>query len=410
MQNTPFDSTPSTGFNANIGSGNTILLPSTQAPQKTFATTQRRSDKADLKTLNHFLFFDPASENVQHRVDEVQLIKPTWNFQLVELRPHDTIGQMAERLAQQPQQSVGSVWLVAGSETGSSRNESTRTSSRKRKSDKRILRCSAALNEQAQFYLLGSDHQELAEQIEQTLSTPVRFDFDSPVNLAFDEVIFVDAGVQNYDAMVRQLLYERDADVVLLDGGSDGLLQIAEHLSKRSRLRAVHIVCSGAGGMLVLGDSMLNARSIESEHQTGLEQIGKALASDGDIRIYGCRFNSGTEGSQAVKLLSACTGAFIVVSHSAPEACAMVPAENAQERIDSELNARFSLTHDSLLPPVDFSLMDEVEIDSTTEISPTLKQASEVHFRYNFDVAQAIGWLTVGIATGILATIGWMAW
>ncbi|MGV7235716.1 MAG: DUF4347 domain-containing protein, partial [Nitrosomonadaceae bacterium] len=78
-----------------------------------------------------------------------------------------------------------------------------------------------------------------------------------------NEVIFIDSaveGLQNF------LLDHPQADVVLIDGGSDGMEQIAAALEGRTDIESIHILSHGSSGQLNLGDSTFNLQSINGEH------------------------------------------------------------------------------------------------------------------------------------------------
>ena len=83
-----------------------------------------------------------------------------------------------------------------------------------------------------------------------------------------NEVLFVDAGVQDSQQLVSDLLASRRntesptfMEVVVLDSASDGLSQIGQWLSQRSDIRAVHLISHGADGTLQLGNTTLDAQT-----------------------------------------------------------------------------------------------------------------------------------------------------
>ena len=126
-----------------------------------------------------------------------------------------------------------------------------------------------------------------------------------------NEIVFIDSaveGLQNF------LLDHPQADVVLLDGGSDGMEQIAATLEGRTDIEAIHILSHGSSGQLNLGDSTFNLQSIKGEHADELATIKSALSAEADILIYGCDVGAEESGQAFISALSEVTGADIAAS------------------------------------------------------------------------------------------------
>jgi hypothetical protein len=130
----------------------------------------------------------------------------------------------------------------------------------------------------------------------------------------YSEIIFVDAAIGGYEQLVTELLQNHDAEVVLLDSASDGVLQIAAALQGRTGIEAIHIVSHGTEGSLFLGSAVLDADSMQNQHLEALLAIGAALSDDGDLLIYGCNFTGGEAGLRAAIILGGITGADIASS------------------------------------------------------------------------------------------------
>ncbi len=126
------------------------------------------------------------------------------------------------------------------------------------------------------------------------------------------EIVFIDAGIEGLDTLIASL--EPGVTIHMLEGDSDGILQIADILSQSDDYDAVHIFSHGAAGALQLGNSVLDAGSIRGQHAEALKQIGSALSEEGDILIYGCNFGEGIVGQRAANLLAQATGADIAAS------------------------------------------------------------------------------------------------
>jgi len=104
------------------------------------------------------------------------------------------------------------------------------------------------------------------------------------------------------------------SEVVVLDGGTDGLAQIAAHLAGRQgALDAIHILSHGQPGQLQLGSLVLDQAALE-EREAVLAQIGRALGDNGDILLYGCDVAAGPQGQAFVDALARLTGADVAAS------------------------------------------------------------------------------------------------
>ena len=126
------------------------------------------------------------------------------------------------------------------------------------------------------------------------------------------EIAFVDGAVENLDQLLTEI--GPDVEVVLLDADSDGVKQIASVLKDRTDVDAIHILAHGDEGKLYLGNTVLDATSIQGEHLDELTAIGSSLTAEGDILIYGCDFTGGDAGLEAAILLGGITGADIAAS------------------------------------------------------------------------------------------------
>ncbi|MEZ5774504.1 MAG: DUF4347 domain-containing protein [Hyphomicrobiaceae bacterium] len=125
-------------------------------------------------------------------------------------------------------------------------------------------------------------------------------------------VVFIDSAVT--DPGVIAAAAPAGAEVVLIDGRSDGLRQIADALAGRSDVSAIHIVSHGAAGELHLGNGQVDLASISGAHADELALIRDAIGEDGDILIYGCDVGAGETGAQFIEALSRATGADIAAS------------------------------------------------------------------------------------------------
>ncbi|NNE37647.1 MAG: DUF4347 domain-containing protein, partial [Gammaproteobacteria bacterium] len=112
-----------------------------------------------------------------------------------------------------------------------------------------------------------------------------------------NEIVFIDRGVDDYETLLSGL--NSNAEVIFIDTDSDGVLQIADALSNRENVDAVHIIAHGDAGQLQLGNSVLTQESMLNEYSDPLSALSNSLGEDADILIYGCNFGQGTDGLEA---------------------------------------------------------------------------------------------------------------
>ncbi|MEM7543351.1 MAG: Ig-like domain-containing protein, partial [Pseudomonadota bacterium] len=127
-----------------------------------------------------------------------------------------------------------------------------------------------------------------------------------------NEIVFVDTGVEGYESILAGI--DSDVEIVLLQTDRDGIEQIADVLSERDSIDAVHIISHGDAGALRLGNTVLTQASMSGEHADELAVIRQALSDDADVLIYGCNFAEGEAGKAAADTLAALTGADIAAS------------------------------------------------------------------------------------------------
>lgn len=125
------------------------------------------------------------------------------------------------------------------------------------------------------------------------------------------EVVFIDGQVTNKQQLIDGLA--PGTEVVVLDSSQDGLQQIADYLKGRSDVDAIHLLSHGTDGTVELGNTWLNAQNI-GQHSQALDAIGAALATDGDILVYGCNTAEDTQGTALLNELARLTRADVAAS------------------------------------------------------------------------------------------------
>ena len=124
------------------------------------------------------------------------------------------------------------------------------------------------------------------------------------------EIVFVDAGVENYQQFVDDVKNNtddnRNIEVVVLDRDKDGIEQISSFLQGQQDVDAVHIISHGSDGSVQLGDTTLNADSLQ-QNSTQIALWANAFTDSGDILFYGCDLASSSIGQNLINELGALT-------------------------------------------------------------------------------------------------------
>jgi uncharacterized protein DUF4347/Big-like domain-containing protein/low-density lipoprotein receptor class B len=126
------------------------------------------------------------------------------------------------------------------------------------------------------------------------------------------EIVFIDTRVEDYQTLMEGI--DLNAEVILLDSTRDGVEQIAEILSERSDIDAIHLIAEGNEAELHLGTSFLTQEAISGRYANLFTQIGQSLSAEADLLIYGCNFGRGEAGQDAMATLAELTGADIAAS------------------------------------------------------------------------------------------------
>ncbi|MBH0203467.1 MAG: DUF4347 domain-containing protein [Nitrospira sp.] len=127
------------------------------------------------------------------------------------------------------------------------------------------------------------------------------------------EVVFVDPTVPNYQDLLSGM--DSNIEVIMLDGGQDGIEQMVNALSGRTGIDAIHLISHGEAGELQLGTGVLNADSMSTQYADDLAVIQQSLSEQADILVYGCEFAQGEAGQAAVDMLAELTGADVQASN-----------------------------------------------------------------------------------------------
>ena len=125
------------------------------------------------------------------------------------------------------------------------------------------------------------------------------------------EIVFIDKGVDDYQKIVNSI--DVSKSIYLIDTQENGFEKIQDVLSNQTDVDAIHIVGHANVGQVVLGNSVLNAETINF-FKSNLESIGESLTKDGDILFYGCNLAKGEQGKLFVQQIGNITQADIAAS------------------------------------------------------------------------------------------------
>ncbi|WP_417812886.1 DUF4347 domain-containing protein [Thalassospira alkalitolerans] len=124
------------------------------------------------------------------------------------------------------------------------------------------------------------------------------------------EVVFVDSSLADWDVLVAGI--GAGIEIVLLDGNSDGLRQIATWAAQNDGFDAIHILSHGSEGQVHLGSFTLDTATATTR-SNDLAALGAALGVDGDVMLYGCDVAGGS-GAALIDALANATGADVAAS------------------------------------------------------------------------------------------------
>ena len=124
-------------------------------------------------------------------------------------------------------------------------------------------------------------------------------------------IAFIDTSIDDYRSIAAAMA--AGVEVVLIDGASDGLAQIAAHLAGRSNVEAVHVFSHGSEGRLALGDAAITIDSLAGRADA-LATIRDALSGDADLLLWGCEVGAGERGQSFLEALAEATGADVAAS------------------------------------------------------------------------------------------------
>ena len=127
----------------------------------------------------------------------------------------------------------------------------------------------------------------------------------------YHELLLIDSGVDDLPSLLAG--FDRMLETVVLDATQPGLKQLATVLAGYHDLAAIHLVSHGRPGALQLGDGWVTQAELASQAAT-LAAIGRALAPDADVFLYGCDVAEGPQGREFVAALASASGANVAAA------------------------------------------------------------------------------------------------
>ena len=124
------------------------------------------------------------------------------------------------------------------------------------------------------------------------------------------EAVFIDTSTSNWQALVSGVEASRPGVAIeLIDGGQNGLAQIATWAMSNTGYDAIHVLSQGGEATLKLGTDTLNNTSMTTvTTQAELSVIGQALKPGGEFLVYGSNVAAGSDGQAFMASLSTDTG------------------------------------------------------------------------------------------------------
>lgn len=124
-------------------------------------------------------------------------------------------------------------------------------------------------------------------------------------------LVVVDSTVRDYQGLVDSI--SPDTEVLVLNPTENGIEQITEALANYQNLCSLHILSHGETGALRLGNTWLTSEALE-QYTDQLRTWVKAIATNANILLYGCRVASSAAGQAFVRQFSQLTGAVVAAS------------------------------------------------------------------------------------------------
>ncbi|MEZ0167548.1 DUF4347 domain-containing protein [Microvirga sp. TS319] len=147
----------------------------------------------------------------------------------------------------------------------------------------------------------------------QLLSNPLGVEVVSPRSKSKNVLYFIDESVSDINTIVNAI--PASAEVRVIGFGEDAVVHLQAALADKRDISAVHLVSHGRPGAIVLGASVIDATTLATRAEDFLD-IGRSLAPDADLIVYGCRVAEGESGKAFLAKLADLTGSNVAASET----------------------------------------------------------------------------------------------
>ncbi|MCJ9429439.1 DUF4347 domain-containing protein [Kordiimonas marina] len=126
------------------------------------------------------------------------------------------------------------------------------------------------------------------------------------------DIVVIDTSVSDYQSLLAGV--NPNAEVILIDGTSHGIADLAAQLAGRTGISSITILSHGSVGEFQLGTDVVNSDTLAS-YTSELAAIGKSLTADGDLLLYGCDVGQSGQGMAFIDNVASITGADVAASN-----------------------------------------------------------------------------------------------
>jgi hypothetical protein len=198
----------------------------------------------------------------------------------------------------------------------------------------------------------------------------------APEALGRNEIVVVDSRAGDDAAQLTGV--GPNATVYYLDAQKDGVVQIADVLSKLEAVSAVHIVASGSADALQLGSTSLTLESMQGLAAQRLSSISEHLTNDAAILLHGTEFGKGEAGAAAANRLALLTSADVVdIDHDGGVELVGTPARQEIVFVDPTVRD-FQTLIDGIENPNARVVLLDPNRDGVQQVAEVLKQYKSV--------------------------------
>jgi hypothetical protein len=122
------------------------------------------------------------------------------------------------------------------------------------------------------------------------------------------EVLFIDPDLDTILGGLRS-----EVEAIVLDAAQPAARQIAAALAGLRGLSTVHVIAHGAPGRVSFAAGDWTAETLD-DSAADFAAIGRALAEDGDLRLWSCDTGAGTAGADFVERLAQASGTYVAAA------------------------------------------------------------------------------------------------